>query len=50
MTMNRCPECDGDIEELDEYELEVGDTVNCPGCSVELKVLNVSPLEVTTLE
>jgi hypothetical protein len=48
--MTRCPECDVDLEELDEYELEVGDTVNCPGCSVELKVLSASPLEVVPME
>jgi hypothetical protein len=48
--MTRCPECDVDLEELDEYEMEVGDTVNCPGCSVELKILSASPLEVVPIE
>lgn len=48
--MTRCPECDADLDELDEYELEVGDTINCPSCSVELKVLTASPLEVSTVE
>jgi hypothetical protein len=26
--------------------LEVGDTTDCPGCSTELRILNLSPLAV----
>ena len=44
--MARCPDCDAELDELDDYDLEEGDTVNCPQCSVELRVANVQPLEV----
>jgi lysine biosynthesis protein LysW len=43
----KCPECEVDLEELQDYELEVGETVNCPQCSVELKVLSAEPLSIT---
>ena len=48
--MNRCPECDADLDELEDYELEVGDTVNCPNCAVELRITSASPLEVGGVE
>jgi alpha-aminoadipate carrier protein LysW len=43
--MTRCPECESELE-LDGYDLDVGETVNCPECSVELKVVAVAPLAV----
>lgn len=42
----RCPECESDLE-LDGYEVDVGETLNCPECSVELKVTAVDPLNVS---
>ena len=36
--MTKCPECESDLE-LDGYELDVGETMNCPECSIELKVV-----------
>jgi alpha-aminoadipate carrier protein LysW len=42
----RCPECQSDLE-LEEYELDAGETVNCPECSVELKVTSTTPFEVS---
>jgi hypothetical protein len=33
--------------ELDGYDLDVGETINCPECSVELRVSNLDPLSVT---
>jgi lysine biosynthesis protein LysW len=44
--MQRCPECEVDLDELQDYELEAGETVNCPQCSVELKVLSAEPLTI----
>ena len=41
--MTRCPECESDLE-LDGYELDVGETINCPECSVELKVVAADPV------
>ena len=43
--MTRCPECECDLE-LDDYELDVGETVNCPECSAELRVLTTDPTTV----
>jgi hypothetical protein len=33
--------------ELDGYDLDVGETINCPECSVELRISNIDPLSVT---
>jgi alpha-aminoadipate carrier protein LysW len=43
--MARCPECESDLE-LDGYELDAGETINCPECSVELKVTRLDPVAV----
>jgi len=43
--MTRCPACESDLE-LDAYEIEAGEIVNCPECSVELKVLSADPITV----
>lgn len=40
-----CPVCDAEIE-IDEEELEEGDTFPCEECGAELRVTNVDPLEV----
>ena len=44
--MSRCPECEVDLE-LEGYDLDVGETINCPECSAELRVTSVEPLAVT---
>jgi hypothetical protein len=36
--------------ELDGYDLDVGETINCPECSTELRVTNVEPLAVALVE
>lgn len=43
--MTRCPACESDLE-LDGYEIDPGETMNCPECSVELKVLSADPVTV----
>jgi lysine biosynthesis protein LysW len=43
--MTRCPECESDLE-LDGYELDVGETINCPECSIELRVTGNDPISV----
>jgi lysine biosynthesis protein LysW len=40
--MARCPECEIDLD-LDGYDLDMGDSVNCPECSVELRVVSAEP-------
>jgi len=47
--MSRCPECEMDLE-LDGYELDVGETINCPECAAELRVTNLEPLAVALAE
>jgi len=47
--MTRCPECEADLE-LDGYELDVDETINCPECAVELRVTNVEPIGVTLVD
>lgn len=44
--MSNCPECECDLE-LDGYDLDVGETVHCPECSVELRVTSLDPVSVT---
>jgi hypothetical protein len=36
--------------DLDGYDLDVGETVNCPDCSAELRVTSVEPIAVTRAE
>jgi alpha-aminoadipate carrier protein LysW len=43
--MTRCPECESDLE-LDGYEIDVGETMNCPECGIELRVTSSEPVSV----
>jgi lysine biosynthesis protein LysW len=43
--MAKCPECDVDLE-LDGYDLDLGETTNCPECSLELVVVSTDPIGV----
>jgi alpha-aminoadipate carrier protein LysW len=43
--MARCPECESDLE-LEGYDVDVGETLSCPECSVELKVVSADPVSV----
>jgi lysine biosynthesis protein LysW len=43
--MATCPVCDAEDLEVDEYEVDEGDVVNCPECGASLEVSSVSPLE-----
>ena len=47
--MSRCPECEMDLE-LDGYDLDVGETINCPECSTELRVVSLDPINVAAVE
>jgi alpha-aminoadipate carrier protein LysW len=46
--VERCPECESDLE-LDGYELDVGETINCPECQVELKILSIEPIGLSVV-
>lgn len=40
-----CPECESDID-LDGYDLDQGEIINCPECGVPLIVKSLDPLTV----
>lgn len=47
--MARCPEC-GALIDLEEDEVEEGETLPCPECAVDLEVVNTKPLELDVIE
>jgi alpha-aminoadipate/glutamate carrier protein LysW len=47
--MVNCPNCDAVID-LDEDELDEGDTLTCEECGADLSVTGLSPLELETQE
>lgn len=40
-----CPACDSEIE-IDELDVDRGETIGCPECGVTLTVLQVSPIDL----
>ncbi len=47
--MVNCPNCDAAID-LDEDELDEGETLTCDECGAELSVTGLDPLELETSE
>lgn len=47
--MVTCPVCDGAID-VDEEDVDEGDTVSCDECGAALKVTSTSPLELESAE
>ncbi len=47
--MTRCPACQADLE-LDGYELDVGETIHCPECAEELRVVSSEPMAVKAVD
>lgn len=47
--MAKCPEC-GTLIDLEEDEVETGETISCPECAVDLEVVNTNPLELDVIE
>lgn len=43
--MATCPECDNDID-VDEYDVDKGDLINCPECGSSLEVTSIGPVEL----
>ncbi len=43
--MVTCPECDAEID-LEEDEVEEGQTIDCPECEARLEVVNTNPLQL----
>ncbi|TAM81361.1 MAG: hypothetical protein EPN47_11390 [Acidobacteria bacterium] len=46
--MPTCPECDAMID-IDDNELEEGQTIECPECGSELEVVGTDPVELDIL-
>ncbi len=40
-----CPECDATVD-VDEEDIEEGQTLDCPECGAELEVVNTNPVEL----
>ena len=43
-----CPECEFEID-VDEYDVDKGDTLECDNCGVTLEVVGLSPIEFEAL-
>lgn len=48
--MATCPNCEALDLEVDEYELEEGDSVTCSECGASLLVAGISPLELELVD
>ena len=47
--MVNCPVCDGAID-VDEEDVDEGDSVSCDECGADLKVVGTDPLELESAE
>jgi alpha-aminoadipate/glutamate carrier protein LysW len=47
--MVTCPVCDGTID-VDEEDVDEGDTVSCDECGADLRVIGTDPLELESAE
>jgi alpha-aminoadipate carrier protein LysW len=47
--MVTCPECDAQID-VEETDLDEGDTLTCDDCGADLRVVGVDPIELESLE
>ena len=47
--MVTCPVCEGTID-VDEEDVDEGDTISCDECGADLRVTGTSPLEVESAE
>jgi alpha-aminoadipate carrier protein LysW len=46
--MALCPECEAAID-IEEDEIEEGQTLDCPECGVELEVISTHPVELNAI-
>ena len=47
--MLTCPVCDAEVD-VEEDELDEGDTLSCDECGADLRVASLEPLELESLE
>ena len=45
---SKCPECEAEIQsdELDEFDVDIGDRLVCTACAGSLEVVKVAPVEL----
>jgi alpha-aminoadipate carrier protein LysW len=49
LAMVTCPVCDGAID-VDEEDVDEGDSISCDECGADLKVVGTDPLELESAE
>ena len=47
--MVECPVCEGKID-VDEEDVDEGDTISCDECGADLKVVGTDPLELESAD
>lgn len=47
--MVTCPVCDGTID-VDEQDVDEGDSISCDECGADLRVVSTDPLELESAE
>lgn len=47
--MVTCPKCAGNID-VDEEDVDEGDTISCDECGAAIKVIGTAPLELESAE
>jgi len=47
--MVTCPVCEGSID-VDEEDVDEGDSISCDECGADLKVVSTDPLEIESAE
>ncbi len=47
--MVKCPVCDGAID-VEEEDVDEGDTISCDECGADLRVVGTDPLELESAE
>lgn len=47
--MVKCPVCEGAID-VEEEDVDEGDSISCDECGADLKVLGVDPLELESID
>jgi alpha-aminoadipate carrier protein LysW len=47
--MVTCPVCDGSID-VDEEDVDEGDSLSCDECGADLKVVSTDPIEIESAE
>jgi alpha-aminoadipate carrier protein LysW len=49
LAMVTCPACNGAID-IDEEDVDEGDSLSCDECGADLKVISTDPLELESAE